>query len=460
MDRRFGVVGNSVAALVAARELAANGAHVELITPGARFGGIFAGHQLEGMYFENGTILLELTDYSSDPAASLATYDPLRRNDCGRFVDHVSRYLRKSGIELHATPTPLMSYRGSDYPDLILSNRLDALPLLPSMLTEAMRRELEAIVASGPSPLHARHKKNRPAGAWPSLEATSLANHGRTFHDTFIEPLCRKITGRRSSDVLAIHHRSLWLPLYYPETLLAALNGQPPSLPVTTFFYPSRGGLGALVAWLERSVRDDPRIRVTQGRVTAMRRTMSQFELTIGDETRIDVDALAWAGELAALLELADRNVEGTYAKAPITVVDLIVDRARVRKSTSSWFALDTNLAPFRITNLSACEGSETGPVRFIVEFGGAPAEAERIAIDAVVRLGIIDGADAVQASASRHYAEALLLPSAENMERFETERHAVGEAWPDIHLLGATAGFAATGVNDQVVQGLQLGSA
>lgn len=450
---RIGIVGSNLASLVAARELAAAGRDVELIAPQRRLGGIFAGQRFEDAEFDAGTILLELTDYSASDRAQLETYDPLRRNDCGRFVGHVASYLRELGVEVREIDLPVMSLDGITLPDVILSNQVQALAALPEPLRKAMHAELQAIVSSPQSPLHASQKKERPADGWPSLEVSSLANHGRTFHETFIEPLCRKIAGVGSDQILAIHHRSLWLPLYYPETLLVALEGHSPALPETRFSYPRHGSIATITATLERDVRAHPRVHITHARVDRVASTNGGYALALEDGTAIAVQELAWGDPLDALL-----GHTSTFDKAGITVVYLMLDRDALANRATCTYILDDDLQPFRITNLSACAGDETGDVRMIVELGAtASASTEQSAIDALTRLGFIRDADAIRARMTRSYPSALLLPSRSNHERFDREHAQARAAFPNVHLLGAAAGFAATGINDQIVQGLQL---
>ena len=117
-----------------------------------------------------------------------------------------------------------------------------------------MQAELEPLAAER-GPLHSSRKTSDSGFASLDFEQASIANHGYTFHDTFIEPFCRKVTGLDTSVLSALYHRLAWAPLFYPETLLDALRGVPTSLPATTFSYPASGSLASMVHAIDAALR-------------------------------------------------------------------------------------------------------------------------------------------------------------------------------------------------------------
>ncbi len=158
-----------------------------------------------------------------DRAMSLFEFSALREPEASQFPQ-IGAWLMSKGIAFVPIPTPQMLWNGRLYPDLYISNRLEAVP--------------ESWQWTPPS--YADYPL-QPKGEWEDslhLARTSTFLHGAKFHDTFIEPMCRKITGRSSAEISAKYHRSIWLPLYWPQTLRARASIRTP------FYYPAGGYAG------------------------------------------------------------------------------------------------------------------------------------------------------------------------------------------------------------------------
>ncbi len=166
--------------------------------------------EFAGRKFDRGSILFE--------------FDALREPEATRFPQ-IGAYLRSKGIEFNEVPTPQMLYRGALWPDLYIANRLEGVPL-----------EMEC---AHPPRCFTPKDKREWAGDFP-LDNASRLHHGTDFHDTFIETFCRKITGLPSASISAKYHRSIWLPLYWPQTLRARKSI------ATPFHYPMEGYAGAV----------------------------------------------------------------------------------------------------------------------------------------------------------------------------------------------------------------------
>ena len=164
-----------------------------------------------GRKFDRGCILFEFSAF--------------REPERTRFPQ-IGAFLRAKGVEFNDVPTPKMLWRGKLWPDLYIANQLDAL----------RGDEYDFPSVDRAPPLYVKRKEDWDGDV--SLERLSRSYHGETFHAEFIEPMCRKITGRTSAEIAAKHHRAIWLPLYWPQTLRARQN-----LP-TPFYYPRSGCAG------------------------------------------------------------------------------------------------------------------------------------------------------------------------------------------------------------------------
>lgn len=159
-----------------------------------------------------------------DRGSVLYEFSALREPEATQFP-HIGAWLRAKGVEFNEVPTPQMLWRGKLWPDLFIANQLDALA------------DWDVMDFPQPADIHFAGDKS----TWNEpLSTASRLEHGRKFHETFIEPLCRKITGRSSSEIAAKHHRCVWVPLYWPQTLRSRQ-----SIP-TPFFYPCAGWAGSV----------------------------------------------------------------------------------------------------------------------------------------------------------------------------------------------------------------------
>lgn len=164
-----------------------------------------------------------------DRAMTLFEFSALRQHEAHQFP-RIGAWLRAKGIEFNEVPTPQMLWRGRLWPDLYIANQLEAVPEGWS------QDDLRIPVDVHPGLVHKHEWNDR----FP-LAMASIGFHGEQFHAAFIEPMCRKIAGLSSSAIAAKYHRSLWLPLYWPQTLRARASIR------TAFHYP-RGGHAGIVA--------------------------------------------------------------------------------------------------------------------------------------------------------------------------------------------------------------------
>ncbi len=161
--------------------------------------------------------------YKFDRGMILYEFDALREPEKTRFPligDWV-----KARCEMDEIPAPSMLWRGKIVPDLYISNQLEGLT------DDVVHHRAEAA------------RDIPPKHEWSDeldLENASITLTGQTFHDTFIEPMCAKISGRKAREISAKYHRAIWLPLYWGQTLRSRQSLRTP------FYYPKAGYAGAV----------------------------------------------------------------------------------------------------------------------------------------------------------------------------------------------------------------------
>lgn len=452
------LLGNNLAMLVAALELAAKGRKVGLLLDGGTAGGHFAGARLEGNDFDVGMVLFERgasVTQSRDPG----DYQPRRRNDSARFTSLTAEYLDRY-ISTVRAPCPQVFADGRRHADFVVANRLDYFSALAN--AGALRDELAG--RSAANELHASRKLASTEYDFASYAQASLFNHGATLHGACFEPLCEKILGVPSSTILARYHRLGWLPLYYPETLAKAVAGEQAGLVEYPFWSAAGGFSGELVSSLRRALGDST-VELVDGAVAKLMQEEGGYRISVQDvEYRSRHLALGLSPERASqLLQLP-------AAQAPrgvsVGVLLGLVHRDHLSDVAGCMFVQDPAYAIYRVTDQDACAGLDADWHRISVESNPGyvsrlypKVNAERqqdCLLGELVHLGVIAQAGAFRPLRHIRVANALPLPTASavcDVARFVT---ALADR-PGLELTGGLLGMGVSSINDQIVQGLRL---
>jgi hypothetical protein len=463
------LVGNSLAGLVAASERAQRGQPTVLINPGGPLGGYFAGVKVGGALWDAGMVVLEFTSFRT-PANPplLATYDPMARNDVGRFTHIVRSYIEKHLPTRSISPLQ-MWVDGQMMPDLLLGNALDALNQM--RCKESMREELRRSLPSAlESPWHASKKDMWPIRGVPDYELVSRINHGHTLHDAVMGPFARKVLGRDGGHLHALFHRIPWLPLYWPQTLIAALDGNSQILSDTIYSHPVGAPVALLCSRLASEIASHPLVTLINQRVLGVQRHDDGFEIQLDAGAPVRAARLGWSqttrqGLQACAIEAAS----APETRLPLMLVFLRIPKADLRRDFSVIHAVSADTGVYRVNNSSGCAGSDSdATVQIVVEANsevfsslhGSTTDDEsttRSVMTDLHRLGIVE-IDCVPTHCQvMRLPNALPLPTPEGLNAWGDERQLLLQALPGIDLLAGSAGPFTTSLSDQIVQGLKL---
>ncbi len=461
------LVGNGLAVLVAATERARRGLPTLVVNPGGPWGGYFAGIEADGRRWDAGMVMYEFDSFRMpDEAPMLASYDPLRRNDIGRFPAVVRDFVARHQ-DTRPIATPQMWVDGQWLPDLLLANRLEALPRL--RCAAAARTELDADLARRlASPWHARRKDGWQPG--PDYEAASRLNHGTVLHAAVFAPFAQQVLNRDASHLQALYHRIPWLPLYWPETLHATLDGRAPALPSTTFSHPTGASVADLCRRLVETMEAAPQVLLRHGAVQHVGHDASGYTLELASGEPVRAQRLAWAA--TPRQGLAARGLPlhaGTESRLPLLLALLRLPRAALKRDFSVLHLAAPDTGLYRINHVSANRGEADGDdVRLVLEAHserfaaqhGAPAD-DASTLRALLRdlavVGLVDEGAAPRFAKLLRLPGALPLPTAVGLAAWHDEQTRLRDALPGLELLGASAGPFATSLSDQIVQGLRL---
>jgi hypothetical protein len=463
-------VGGTLASLVAASERAAKGLPSVLVNPGGPLGGYFAGIEAGGRLWDAGMVLYEFTSFREpEDEPDVRSYDPMKRNDVGRFCATVRRYVERHQ-QTRTVTTPELQLNGQWWPDFLLANRGDWLSNMP------WARVALAEIDSGlsrPSPWHPRTKQDWPedgtdhAGNPLIYDAVSLGSHGETVHRELVAPFLRKVMNSETSGLSALYHRMNWTPLYWPETLRGWLAGEPVRLPDTAFSHPVGQPVAAWIRTLGRELMKSPLVRVIDDKLLSIRPTARGFTLRLLAQGELHTPELIWAQSPAQGLQAAGLQAAGVEDRLPLMIGMLEVPASCVERSGSVQHLLDPSVGIYRVTHSSACaEETSDGFVALTVEANpgwfesvhGAGLSEDRVigAITAdLVRSGVLASSAVPRFAKLIRLAGALPLPTPQAVQGFLADRASLLSACPGIRLMGPAAGPFANSMSDQIVQGL-----
>ncbi|MCE2659204.1 MAG: hypothetical protein LW854_13330 [Rubrivivax sp.] len=446
------LVGHNLAMLVAATELVRQGVAVRLCTDGKALGAHFAGLVAQGHVFDIGMVMLEKCGHPQ-PSDALSTYRPEIRNDWTRFGHLAAAWLERQA-PLVRVPTPECHVQGRTGPDYLIANRLDMLSGL---------RVGQQLVPPPPNlspddPRHPRHKVSSPAYDTLSYQEAAALCHGDAFHALAIEPFVRKLLGQGSDRFLARYHRAAWAPLFYPETLRAALHGDATGLAEYPFWMPASGCVGDIVSRLRADLLAHPLLSLQAEALTSLT-PEGQRPQALGLP----------AERCSALLQAADAVPARAPAPAPppaasVSVAFCLVPEEAITRSTGCLMVVDEAYAAYRLTDQDHLAGRaaplhrvtiEAGPDRLAAQHPGAtPAQALSLELSRL--LGVDNPADVqvAQCITARH---ALAWPSTEAIQAGQQTYRCLSEALPGVALTGTLLGYGVASFNDQIVQGLKL---
>jgi hypothetical protein len=462
----FIIYGNNTGALAAAIELGKKH-KVALVNPTPMWGAHFAGIMINGENFDIGMNFFEFTTFHK-PSNDLMTYNASVRNDSARFFKIVERYV-SSRIDVVEVKDIDVYSSGTYGKDIVMANALGILNELPEGIKVKIRNELEAILKKGDLTYHASQKKlDEKKFMQASYYEVSMANHGPTFHELFVEPYCKKIFNMSSKECPALLHRIAWAPLFYPETLMKGIQGKNDLAP-TLFHYPVKGYFAAIIDEMMKELRNNPNVELLNVKPLGLERE-NGYTITL-EQDSLYAKNMVWCNDLYSLMALVQNKemMQLEAQKASVTVAFCKVDSAIVKKKFSCLYFSDMNTPLYRVTNQEHAAGltsSEQTKLIFEMNFDflnelGITSEplVKAHLNEVLMEAGILEQAIAEEFFVVKSLKNAVNLPTLHNFNNFEKLSKTALSLYPDLEMVGPASGMVSTSFNDQIVQALKLGA-
>lgn len=434
MTRR--IFGSSLSALVSVAELSLT-ENVTWVQNSKFVGGHFSGLTL-------GTLRLDMGMVAQEPYSGLTSVDvftdlpPVRQAGLP-FVGIANQWLSQRGEEFVELPV-LVSRYGTLMADYLVADNLEVLQKLDEPLKRKIADEILALKKFNTNLIisHPRDKGVSEDYLSHSFEVVSGQLFGRTFHEELIAPWLDRLNPNLAGHLPARDHRTAWVPLYYPETILEVVSNKiSPSKLRRPFMVPKDSSIAMVVARLIASI-DISRVGIVLDEEGLISPSIGDILLTSTPET-------------FALLKkhISPKNEEKFIA--PI-VIALFQYDARVADE-QVLNLIEREKGPYRICirNIKAQEVSTNVSIEFGSAFEGATdAEILCMARSTLEQIN-------VSTNFARYIIKRLSIkvPYGESRRAIENDVKLANVAIRERSLHGYPIDFGSSTLNDQILLGL-----
>ena len=254
------VFGDNLASAVFAYERIRAGLEVSIASDGpitTKFSGMTFG----ALRVDRGMVLIE-PERKEIAKTGIENYNGEYRSNSIQYLGSVAEWFQEVGLQFDVTKVETY-FRGQTMKDFFISDSLEIFGQFTASEISVLQKELEATRVLLDSE---NHPKNKNGNVWyESRKYVEVAQKifGGTFFSLVLAPYLQKLYGSECSELVASEHRSAWLPIFYPESLLLGASGKETQIDEKVFVYPSNQGLAQFMHELELTVEESvPRYSV------------------------------------------------------------------------------------------------------------------------------------------------------------------------------------------------------
>jgi hypothetical protein len=409
----------------------------------AAIGQGFKGIEIEGSILPLGGTFLEFPKLEeSNSNADINDYRIDELNSISNFSRIVFDYLSKFG-EIEKLNGYTSQLNGHSFKDFVLGDSLEILEMLDS---KRIKNEIRSLHRS-----QIYHPSNKNRSDFPlsmPFEAYCRHIYGNYLYESLLEPLKIKIIGSNEIELLK-YHRSNWLPLYWPESILAMMDSGR-DLRSYEFYKFSEFNFSEWVAKLSRKIDHE---RVIESKLLSINRAGNKFLITLDDGRTIESRRVVSSLNIEQLNQIIHFS-EMSYIKGnSIFIAYIRKPSPTPENKPEAQFIIDKKNSIYRISSYKDFYSIELSSSHL------APfCENERrstVLKDFRKATGVECGpSDLVFL---REFSNARVSLSENNLKYhrdLQSRNSKIG-----IDLTGSSAGFGLGSIADQIVQGLRLAS-
>lgn len=209
----------------------------------------FSGIEFAHQRVDRGMVFVE-PHRPKDLEIDISLYSGQFRSKSLGYLHHVTRWLDSLGDVLADAQVETL-FRGQRYSDIFISDQMAALDGLTSQEKRQAKSEIENNLKVK-SVIHPKFKNTDSWYARSRFYEASISTVGETISSHFFKPYLVKLHGREFENLIASEHRSSWVPIYYPESVLAWFQGFETNIDEKKFKYPEAGSFAGSLFKLEK----------------------------------------------------------------------------------------------------------------------------------------------------------------------------------------------------------------
>jgi len=446
------ILGNNFSSLFLAHKLIDEDVQVNLFLDGGRAAGHFAGLRWAESLFDIGMVFLEQPSEQNSSGEKFEDLSPEKRFDWLRYGQALNHEMEKLFSPVPADPVKVL-YQGELFADYLISDQLDMLSKFGFALPD--------MFGNPRHPLHAQYKNDPACYDDIALNKASIFNHGEEMHNEMILPFLEKLTQQDPLTLMAKFHRVLWLPLYWPETIVQILGGASTGLKEYKFFKTASGTIAEKIAAIEAQVKSAQNIEVISEPILRAKWRAGSIELETDDNNfTIQPDCIGLG--LSRFCELFGLHAPTISDTEDLAVSFFLVDKELLPAELFSVInVLDKKYKIYRISNQGKC--AQTGQVKLSVEANlnmlKPPESGEDLESIFAAELAQIFSTYPSKFVKQKSVVakDALVLPTFSNVAAHEEKTQEVSSLFSSGNFTGHLLGYNVASLNDQMAQALQL---
>lgn len=453
------VFGNSLASLLASLSLSKSKKNkIMLINPKNFWGGHFNSIKIDRNEFDVGMFLFEFTNMTQKNLKP-SKYDNLKFQNSQFFVNSVKSLVNKYFVTKKILPIEIL-FKNKFYEDYLISNNISFLKSIG--LKKKIYQEIKEINVKSlkRNKLHSSQKRYSQKFLSKSLNDISIYNHGKTFHQNFIEIFCKKTLYCSTKDVLARFHRVCWLPLYYPETIRDELIKKN-KLKLFEFEYPINELGTTITKKLISTIKKKKNIFINHGLENITFRLNNKF--LFFNENKIKKKNFIFASDLFDFKKFKNIKLNNNFEKSSMGIIFITTNKKNLKKKFSIINFIDPEISFYRIVNQSSLNFKKKITkltIEFNLDYLNHISKNKNLEIDRMIIQNLKDINIFYDISTLKYkvkiFKEIYMKPNKINFNTYNKNYKNVLRFMSKKNLIGPAAGFYKSSFNDQVIQGVK----
>ena len=286
------VIGSGLDSLITSFLLLEKGHEVTLYSGGNKLAGHFAGLKNEHTIFDAGMVLLEKED-RGETQEEIITYNNEFGYKSRKFLLQTFLEIQRILGECEPAIVKTLLSNKIEVEDYFISDNLNAFNYLDGSDRVTLIGNLENILeGKNPKFTHPKFKWNTDCIRKNSVSFNLELMYGEKIYRQYFGKFLYALTGSSDVSMPMRFHRKVWIPLYYPESLLSHIKKSNFDLPSVQFFKFKRSSIALAIKELILKIDRDKRFKLINTPVAelnkeAFRSKESIYFLPIDDLSRL-----------------------------------------------------------------------------------------------------------------------------------------------------------------------------